>query len=91
MKNGCNLSCVPPVDRWNMDACYSPEHGSDSSVYARFGYYLDRIDAFDASFFRLPHSEALLLDPHARMLLEDTEVLFSTLLPFSDPCYRQLT
>lgn len=57
-----------------MDAYYSPEQGSESSIYARLGYYLEQIDAFDAGFFRLPKSEALLLDPHARMLLENTQV-----------------
>ena len=36
----------------------------------RFGAYLDRIDQFDATFFRVSPVEAELLDPQQRMMLE---------------------
>ena len=36
----------------------------------RFGGYLDRIDLFDAAFFRISPVEADLLDPQQRMMLE---------------------
>ena len=45
----------------------------DSEVQAeacRFGAYLDEIDQFDASFFRISPIEAQMLDPQQRMMLE---------------------
>ena len=36
----------------------------------RFGAYLDRIDLFDAAFFRISPVEAQLLDPQQRLILE---------------------
>ena len=40
------------------------------SEACRFGAYVDEIDQFDASFFRISPVEAQLLDPQQRMMLE---------------------
>ena len=40
------------------------------SEACRFGGYLDRIDLFDAAFFRISPVEADLLDPQQRLMLE---------------------
>ena len=40
------------------------------SVACRFGAYLDRLDQFDATFFRISPVEAQLLDPQQRLMLE---------------------
>ncbi|MYI85711.1 MAG: polyketide synthase, partial [Dehalococcoidia bacterium] len=40
------------------------------SEACRFGAYLDEIDQFDASFFRISPIEAQMLDPQQRMMLE---------------------
>ena len=79
---GINLCAPPPLQRWDADLYYSPEAGRGDSIYARFGCFLDNIESFDAGNFGLPKAEALLLDPHARMLLEHTQV--SVLAP-GDP------
>ena len=45
----------------------------DSEVQSkacRFGAYLDRLDLFDAAFFRISPVEAQLLDPQQRLMLE---------------------
>ena len=57
-----------------MDSHYSPEAGAADRIYTRLGCHLDEIDSFDNNFFRLPKSEAMLLDPHARLLLESAQV-----------------
>ena len=40
------------------------------AVACRFGAYLDRLDQFDAAFFRISPVEAQLLDPQQRLMLE---------------------
>lgn len=40
----------------------------------RFGAFVDGVERFDSSAFRLPYSEAAALDPQARILLEQTQV-----------------
>jgi acyl transferase domain-containing protein len=44
--------------------------------YARFGAFLDGggVAAFDAGALRFSRPEAVALDPHARLLLESTQV-----------------
>ena len=74
MVKGINLCTPPPLQRWDADLYYSPEADRGDSIYARFGCFLADIESFDAGAFSLPRSEALLLDPHARMLLEQTQV-----------------
>jgi hypothetical protein len=50
-----------------------PMHGRS---YARFGAFLcdSGVEAFDAGVLRLSRAEAVALDPHARLLLEQTQV-----------------
>ncbi len=56
----------------------APERGRS---YARFGAFLDAdVAGFDASAFRLARPEAVPLDPHARLLLEQTLVGFCRFL-----------
>src|SRR5947209_1835496 len=52
-----------PPGRW------APER-LEGAAGARYGGFLDRIDGFDASFFRIPHEEAVRMDPQQRLLLE---------------------
>ena len=45
-----------------------------TTINARHGCYLLDVESFDAAHFRLSKSEATLLDPQARMLLEECQV-----------------
>ncbi len=44
------------------------------TAYVRFGAFCNGVDAFDASAFRVPKSEAATLDPQHRLLLEATSL-----------------
>nr|WP_246422139.1 type I polyketide synthase [Nocardiopsis mwathae] len=47
-----------------------PERASAGTPPVRWGGYLDRVDAFDAGFFRIAPNEAAAMDPQQRLMLE---------------------
>lgn len=73
LQQGRNVPTVTPLQRWEVEAYYAPDAGRDH-IYARVAAHLGNIQSFDAALFRLSTAEAVSLDPHARMLLEDTLV-----------------
>ena len=73
---GANLVTTAPLQRWDTDWLFDPL-GMPGKTAARFGAFLAGIDSFDAECFKLAGAEAATLDPHARLLLEHTQVLLS--------------
>lgn len=71
---GVDLPSQPSLQRWDIDHLFSPDPNGSSTVYTRFGSYLSCLDSFDAACFKLSPAEAVSLDPHARLLLENTQV-----------------
>src|SRR3546814_131464 len=56
-----------PVDRWDHHAHFDPDKTRLGKAYCKWGGFLDDVDRFDARFFRIPSSEAELLDPQERL------------------------
>ena len=77
---GADLPAPPSLQRWDVDRLFSPDSNAAASVYTCFGSYLSCVDSFDAACFRLSPAEAIPLDPHARLLLENMQVCPSSLL-----------
>ena len=71
---GTDLPAEPSLQRWDIDRLHSPDSNAPASAYTRFGSYMSCIDSFDAAAFKLSPAEALPLDPHARLLLENMQV-----------------
>ena len=63
---GKDLSQKIPVVRFDVDAL----DGTDSALYAKGGYFVQDVDTFDHQAFRISQSEAAVMDPHQRLLLE---------------------
>src|SRR5947208_8724580 len=64
------ISIVPP-DRWSVEKQYHPSYAPGKSI-SKWGGFIDGLDLFDAEYFGLSDSEALLLDPLARHFLESS-------------------
>jgi acyl transferase domain-containing protein/acyl carrier protein len=60
---------VPP-ERWDIDDYYDANPQAPGKGYSRWGGLLDRVDEFDAGFFRISPREAQHMDPRQRILLE---------------------
>lgn len=64
---------MAPLQRWDTDAHYAPDAAPDC-MYTRFGSFLASVEEFDSALFKLSGAEAVPMDPHARLLLETTQV-----------------
>ena len=63
---GCDSIDMVPLSRWDLEAGRT----GSSQPRARFGGWLQAIDAFDSSGFGITAPEADLMDPQQRLLLE---------------------
>ena len=58
-----------PQNRWDIDNYYSAEI-EEGKMNTRWGGFLNQVENFDASFFKISPKEAELMDPQQRLLLE---------------------
>src|SRR5690349_6981746 len=63
LRNGATAVRELPSGRWSATAV-------SRSAGANWGGFLERLDLFDAAFFRIADSEAERIDPQQRLLLE---------------------
>lgn len=71
LDNGVDTHLPLPISKWDVDQIFSVETGNPGFSYCRFGSVLniDQVTAFDHDLFRITRNEALMMDPHARLLL----------------------
>lgn len=72
LRGGVDAVTEIPADRWNADRFYDEDASVPGKMNTRWGGFLERIDYFDAHFFRVSPREAPHLDPQQRMLMEVT-------------------
>jgi len=60
---------IPP-SRWDHDRYFDAQAGTPGRAYARWGGFLDDIDAFDPLFFGISPRTAELMDPQERLFLQ---------------------
>jgi acyl transferase domain-containing protein len=70
LRDGVDAVRRVPPERWDADAYYDPDPAVTGRTHAPFGAFLDGIDLFDASFFRISPIEASYMDPQQRLLME---------------------
>jgi len=59
-----------PSSRWRPEDLCSPDNDGSGHACVRAGYFLDKIEYFDAAFFGISPREAELMDPQQRLLME---------------------
>jgi len=69
--NGKDTISTIPISKWDVDSMYAVEANTANTSYCRFASVLpiSALVSFDCENFRVTKNEAMLMDPHARLLL----------------------
>ncbi|HEV3040322.1 MAG TPA: SDR family NAD(P)-dependent oxidoreductase, partial [Candidatus Angelobacter sp.] len=70
LSKGVNCITEIPKDRWDWEKYFAPEKGKAGKIYTKWGGFIDGIDQFDPSFFKISPKEAKRMDPQERLFLE---------------------
>jgi acyl transferase domain-containing protein len=78
IKNGQSVVGKVPFSRWDVDAIAAadPTLGKDVAQRMSYGGFVEDLELFDASFFRISAAEASAMDPQQRLLLEYAYLAF---------------
>jgi hypothetical protein len=76
--SGRSVVGTVPFSRWDVDAVAASDPTLDDAVKQRmkYGGFVDDLELFDASFFRISAAEASAMDPQQRLLLEYAYLAF---------------
>jgi acyl transferase domain-containing protein/acyl-CoA synthetase (AMP-forming)/AMP-acid ligase II/thioesterase domain-containing protein/acyl carrier protein len=70
LRDGVDAITEIPRDRWDANEIYDADPDASAKLNTRWGGFLNDIDQFDPSFFKISRREAVRMDPQQRLLLE---------------------
>ena len=76
LKAGTDMVMEIPEDRWSIEKYYSEDRKQAGKSYSKWGGYIKGIYEFAADYFHVTDEDAVVMDPHHRILLELTDELF---------------
>ena len=76
IKTGKNVVTEIPSDRWNVEKFYDRGKRETGKMVSNRGGFINNIDQFDHTFFKISPREAASMDPQQRHLLEVTYEAF---------------
>ena len=85
LSNGRLAVSEIPRNRWDWRTDFDPKTGTAGKSYGRHGAFLDSPGGFDARFFNIMPSEAVLMDPEERKLLQTSYHALENSGYFADP------
>lgn len=59
-----------PSSRFSLDTFYAPQKGVSGMSYSKWGGFINNVDKFATSFFKIDKEEAKYIDPQQRIFLE---------------------
>ncbi|MBG0569311.1 beta-ketoacyl synthase N-terminal-like domain-containing protein, partial [Actinoplanes aureus] len=74
---GRHLVSEVPADRWDVDAVFDPSRERPNSSYSKWAGFVDGVFDFDPSYFGIEDVDAVVMDPHQRLVLELAAELFA--------------
>ena len=77
LKRGANLITEIPTDRWQIGDHFDADKAAPWKSYSKWGAFLDGIELFDPGRFGITETDARVMDPQHRILLELSDELFS--------------
>ncbi|WP_407664857.1 SDR family NAD(P)-dependent oxidoreductase [Micromonospora tarensis] len=66
-----------PADRWDAAAVFDPSRRRPGTSYSKWAGFVDGPFDFDAGYFGVSEADAVVLDPHQRLVLELAAELFA--------------
>ncbi|XP_071948025.1 uncharacterized protein [Antedon mediterranea] len=76
LRNGRDCVTEIPSDRWSLDTFHDSDQTKQGKMVCRRSAFIDGIDQFDNTFFKISPKEASSMDPQQRILLEVTHEAF---------------
>ncbi|XP_033642848.1 highly reducing polyketide synthase easB-like [Asterias rubens] len=70
IRDGKDTITDVPAERWSNEHFYHPDKSIQGRIVSKRGGFIDDVDVFDNTFFRISPKEASSMDPQQRHLLE---------------------
>lgn len=76
LQSGKDMITEVPEDRWDIEKYFSTNKQEEGKAYSKWGGFTNGIYDFAADYFKVSDIDALIMDPHHRVMLELTDELF---------------
>lgn len=76
LKTGTDMITEVPAKRWDVGQYFSNDRNEAGKTYCKWGGFTSGIYEFAANYFKISDVDAVIIDPHHRIMLELADELF---------------